>query len=150
MDKAKIEQFFQAYLVAFEQRDIAMAQRCYHMPVTLHTPDKTVLINNSEAFKHEFTDIFTVLKQAEISHFSTLKASFSQLSKHLVLACVDWQFIGPSDEVFTEFSAFYNLTLSDGQWKIFTVVSQELSQSQDLAIAFNIVNNSSDKMTSRN
>jgi len=149
MNKKTIEQLFQRYLVAFEQQHMADTQLCYQLPCTLHTPDKVVLIASEEAFQQEFSEIFAVLSQAEVKRFVALKASFSTLSENLILACIDWQFIGANEEVFTDFSAFYHLTLSDGQWKIFNVVSQELSQSLDLDIAFNIADNSTDNMTSR-
>ncbi len=141
MHKLAIEQLFQHYLKAFHQQNMAATQQCYQLPCTLHTPDKVVLIDSIKAFEREFSDIFTVLSHAEIKRFVALKASFSELSENLLLACVDWQFIGPKNEVFTDFSAFYHLVLSEGQWRIFNVVSQELSQSVDLNIAFDITYN---------
>ena len=141
MHKLAIEQLFQGYLKAFQQQNIAATQQCYQLPCTMHTPDKVVLIDNDNIFEREFLDIFTILSHAEIKRFVALKASFSSLSENLILACVDWQFIGPKDEVFTDFCAFYHLALSEGQWRIFNVVSQELSQSVDLNIAFDITDN---------
>ncbi len=138
MNKKTIERLFQRYLVAFHQQNMVDTQLCYQLPCTLHTPDKVVLIASDRVFEEEFSDIFSVLRAAKIKRFVALKASFSKLNENLVLACVDWQFIGPKDEVFTDFSAFYHLTLSEGQWRIFNVVSQELSQSIDLDIPFDI------------
>jgi hypothetical protein len=141
MPKSAIEQFFQRYLMAFHQQNMSDMQQCYRLPCTLHTPDKVVLIASDKVFEQEFLDIFTVLSHAEIKRFIALKASFSQLSETLILACVDWQFIGPEAKVFTDFSAFYHLALSEGQWRIFNVVSQDLSQSVDLKHAFNVFYN---------
>ncbi|MFT6918747.1 MAG: hypothetical protein ACJA2G_001367 [Cognaticolwellia sp.] len=141
MHKSAIEQFFQRYLTAFHQQNMSDMQQCYQLPCTLHTPDKVVLIASDKVFEQEFLDIFTVLSHAEIKRFVALKSSFSQLSETLILACVDWQFIGPKAEVFTDFSACYHLALSEGQWRIFNVVSQDLSQSIDLKHAFNIFYN---------
>jgi|TARA_B110000438_G_C15782260_1_gene636832 hypothetical protein len=138
MQKTVIEKLFQRYIAAFHQQNMVETQQCYQLPCTLHTPDKVVLIDNEEAFKREFIDIFTVLSHAEIKHFVPLKSSFSVLKDDLVLACIDWQFIDSKDEVFTDFSAFYHLLLKEGQWRIFNVVSQELSQSIDLNTPFNI------------
>ena len=138
MYQLAIEQLFQRYLKAFHQQNMAQTQQCYQLPCTLHTPDKVVLIEDDSAFEREFLDIFTVLSHAEITQFVALKASFSKLSENLLLACVDWQFIGPNDKVFTDFSAFYHIAFNDGQWKIFNVVSQELSQSVQLNTSFNI------------
>lgn len=138
MNKKTIKQLFQRYLVAFHQQNMVDTQLCYQLPCTLHTPDKVVLIASDRVFEEEFSAIFSVLRDAKIKRFVALKASFSKLNENLVLACVDWQFIASKDEVFTDFSAFYHLTLSEGQWRIFNVVSQELSQSIDLDIPFDI------------
>ena len=100
--------------------------------------DKVVLIEDGSAFEREFLDIFTVLSHAKITQFDALRASFSELSENLLLACVDWQFIGDNGEIFTDFSAFYHIAFNNGQWKIFNVVSQELSQSVQLNTPLNI------------
>ena len=139
-----IEQLFQRYLTAFHQQNMVAIQQCYHLPCTLHTPDKVVLIDSDKVFEQEFLAIFTVLNHAEVSRFEAIKSTFSTLSENLILACVDWQFIGPNDEVFTDFSAFYHLAFSEGHWRIFNVASQELSQSVDLDSTFNIANNTHD------
>ena len=139
MYKLAIEKLFQRYLEAFHQQNMADTRKCYQLPCTLHTPDKVVLIENDKVFEQEFLDIFTVLSHAKIARFVALKASFSVLSDNLMLACIDWQFIDSDDTVFTDFSAFYHLALNDGQWQIFNVVSQELSQSIILDNAFEII-----------
>lgn len=138
MQTQAIEELFQHYIVAFQQQNMSAIQQCYQLPCTLHTPDKVVLITNDKAFEKEFLDIFTILSHAKISQFLPLKSSFSKLKDDVILACVDWQFIGPNEEVFTDFSAFYHLVLTKGQWRIFNVVSQELSQSIDLETPFKI------------
>ena len=147
MSKLAIEQLFQRYVAAFEQQDIAGIQRCYHLPCTLHTPDRVVLIESSKVFEGEFIDIFTVVNHANIVRFIALKASFSQLNDKLILACVDWQFIDANEQVFTDFSAFYHLAMEDGQWRIFNVVSQELSQSKELNTPLNIFYNIPDNIS---
>lgn len=138
MHQLAIEQLFQRYLKAFHQQNMADTQQCYQLPCTLHTPDKVVLIEDASAFEREFLDIFTVLSHAKITQFDALRASFSELSENLLLACVDWQFIGDNGEIFTDFSAFYHIAFNNGQWKIFNVVSQELSQSVQLNTPLNI------------
>lgn len=138
MYQLAIEQLFQRYLKAFHQQNMADTQQCYQLPCTLHTPDKVVLIEDASAFEREFLDIFTVLSHAQITQFDALRASFSELSENLLLACVDWQFIGDNGEIFTDFSAFYHIAFNNGQWKIFNVVSQELSQSVQLNTPLNI------------
>lgn len=139
MYKFAIEQLFQRYLTAFHQQNMADTRKCYQLPCTLHTPDKVVLIDSDKSFEREFIDIFTVLSHAKITRFVALKASFSVLSEKLILACVDWQFIDSEETVFTDFTAFYHLALNGGQWQIFNVVSQELSQSIILDNAFEII-----------
>ena len=133
MQTQAIEELFQHYI-----QNMSAIQQCYQLPCTLHTPDKVVLITNDKAFEKEFLDIFTILSHAKISQFLPLKSSFSKLKDDVILACVDWQFIGPNEEVFTDFSAFYHLVLTKRQWHIFNVVSQELSQSIDLETPFKI------------
>lgn len=142
MYKLAIEQLFQRYLTAFHQQNMADTRKFYQLPCTLHTPDKVVLIDSDKSFEREFLDVFTVLSHAKITRFVALKASFSVLSENLILACVDWQFIGPEGEVFTDFSAFYHLALNEGQWQIFNVVSQELNQSKALNNPFDIIDTS--------
>ena len=140
MHKSAIELLFQRNLKAFQQQNMADIRTCYQLPCTLHTPDKVVLIDSDKVFEREFLDIFTVLSHADVKRFNVLKASFSELSENVMLACVDWQLIAANEEVFTDFSAFYHLVLCDGQWRICNVVSQELSQSVDLNSPFNISN----------
>ncbi len=141
MSQLAIEQLFQRYVAAFHQQNMADIQRCYQLPCTLHTPDRVVLIDSAKAFAGEFIDIFTVLNHANIVRFIALKASFSHLNDKLILACVDWQFIDANEQVFTDFSAFYHLAMEDGQWRIFNVVSQELSRSIELNTPLNIFYN---------
>ncbi|MGB1261597.1 MAG: hypothetical protein ACPG52_01700 [Cognaticolwellia sp.] len=138
MAKSAIEQLFQRNLKAFQQQNMADIRACYQLPCMLHTPDKVVLIDSDTVFEREFLEIFTVLSHAKVKRFNVLKASFSELSEKLILVCVDWQLIGTNEEVFTDFSAFYHLVLDTDGWKIFNVVSQELSQSVSLSVPFNI------------
>lgn len=137
----KLEQLFQHYLIAFEQQNLTKAQQCYQLPCTLHTPDQVVLVANNADFEKAFLAIFSLLNQANVKRFTALSASFSELDNNIVLACVDWQFLDENNEVFTDFCAFYHLSFSKGQWRIFNVVSQELSQSVSLANPFKILNN---------
>jgi len=81
MYKIAIEQFFQHYIKAFHQQNMADTQACYQLPCTLHTPDSVVLIDSDKVFKREFLDIFTILSHAEIKRFVALKASFSVLKR---------------------------------------------------------------------
>jgi len=147
MNTLIIEALFEQYVTAFEQQDIAKTLSCYQLPCTLHTPDKAVLICDENDFEREFSEIFSVLSQADIKTFSSLNASYSEINSVLALACIDWQFFTQDGQLFTDFSAFYHIALVDKQWKIVNVVSQELSQSVKLNSPFNIANNTENKIT---
>ena len=60
----KIETLFNQYINAFSAYDIEQVRACYHLPCTLHTPDKVVLIENDADFDQEFSSIFNGLKAA--------------------------------------------------------------------------------------
>lgn len=138
MKFSAIELLFKQYITAFEQQDIAATQQCYQLPCTLHTPDKAMLIANADEFTKEFTAIFTQLSHADIKSFKALSASATKVNHALVIVCVDWQFITSVGDVFTDFSAFYHLSLIENQWRIINVVSQELSQSIALDTELNL------------
>ena len=138
MNTLIIETLFRQYVAAFTQQDIAATLSCYQLPCTLHTPDKAVLISDENDFEREFSDIFAVLSHAGINKFNGTKASYSEVSSDLILACIDWQFFSQDGDLFTDFSAFYHIALVEGLWKIVSVVSQELNQSIELSTPLNI------------
>jgi NADH:ubiquinone oxidoreductase subunit C len=120
-------------------------QACYHLPCTLNTPDKIVLLESEQALVTEFTDIFAQLKQAQTKDIIGSNASFMQLtpssSPQLILVCIDWDFIDENNQTFADFSAFYHLIDIDGQLKIINVVSHELENSKALVNPFELTNN---------
>lgn len=145
--KQKIEQLFGQYLAAFEAYDLDKVCACYHLPCTLSTPDRIVLLNDANQCKQEFGDIFVQLKQANTSKIITKKASYMQISDHLLLACVDWDFLDGNNQVFADFSAFYHISIvstdsaetTNQALKIMNVVSHELSNSISLPHSFSVI-----------
>jgi len=132
----KIVSLFKDYLTAFKRYDLDKVAACYHLPCTLHTPDKVVLLKDSKACMQEFGDIFTQLQQAETSDIVARKASYSLVTENLLFASVDWEFIDGQGEVFADFCAIYHLALIDNELKIINVVSHELSNSLTLDYPF--------------
>ena len=106
--------------------------RCYHLPCTLNTPDKIVLLSSKSDCHEEFGTIFTQLKEAKTSNIIAKKASFEQVSKQLYLVCIDWDFIDGQRQVFADFTAIYHVLDSDGVLKIVNVISHELDSSLTL------------------
>ncbi|MDP7592673.1 MAG: hypothetical protein QF552_08265 [Litorilituus sp.] len=144
MLKQKLEVLFGQYLNAFERYDLDKVCDCYHLPCTLNTPDKIVLINDVKQCEQEFSAIFTQLAQANTDKIIARKASYMHLNENLVIACIDWDFVDDKAQVFADFSAFYHIsvTYSDSakitiqELKIINVVSHELSNSISLPHTF--------------
>ena len=131
--KDQLEILFRDYIAAFAQLDIDKVSQCYLMPCMLSTPDKVVLLNSNETFVKEFSQIFNLLKQEEISTFVARAASYDQISESTAVVCIEWQFMTEPNNLFTEFTAIYHLTKSGDKFKIISVVSQDISQSISLS-----------------
>lgn len=129
MVEQQLTNLFHQYLAAFEQYDLKALHHCYHLPCTLHTPDKIAFLKDEEHFNQEIADIFLLLKNANIKRIKMLKASYSLISKHSINVCVDWAFIDDNDNVFADFTAFYQLECIEQQYKIINVVSHDLTNS---------------------
>ena len=141
MTTQQIESLFNRYLAAFSTYDLDAVVACYHLPCTLHTPDKIVLINNIDDCRQELNDIFTQLKQANTAKIVARKASYMSINDDLLLACVDWDFIDEQEQVFANFCAYYHISVlnsSKQKLAIVNVVSHELSNSLSLAHVFSI------------
>lgn len=150
MLKQKLEALFGHYLAAFENYDLNKVCACYHLPCTLNTPDKVIVVNDIEQCREEFKEIFAQLQQANTDKIVAQKASYKQLNENLILACIDWDFIDNKAQVFADFSAFYHISVSytDSaeetiqELKIINVVSHELSNSISLPHSFSVVKHS--------
>jgi hypothetical protein len=144
--KQNIEQLFGQYLTAFEAYDLDKVCACYHLPCTLSTPDRIVLLTDESQCRQEFSDIFVQLKQANTSKIIAQKASYMQISENLLLACVNWDFLDGNSQVFADFSAFYHISIvsndsaeaTNQELKIMNVVSHELSNAISLPHSFSV------------
>ena len=139
LDK-QLQLLFNNYLIGFKTYDIAKVEACYHLPCTLHTPDRVVLLTDKKMLQQEFADIFSQLQQTQTANIIPLNASYSVVNENLFLVCIDWQFMDQQQQIFTEFSAHYYLIKVNDELKIVNVVSHELNNSLNLASPFVIVN----------
>lgn len=135
---AKIISLFRGYITAFKAYKLNDVIACYHLPCTLHTPDKVVLLNNIQESQQEFNDIFSQLKQAKTTNIIATNASYSVITDNVLLVSVDWAFFDEQENIFADFCAVYHLLLIDNEWKIFNVVSHELSNSLSLNFPINL------------
>ena len=139
METQQIEALFDNYLAAFSAYDLDAVVACYHLPCTLHTPEKIVLVDSIDECRQEFNDIFTQLKQANTAKIIARKASYMMINDRLLLACVDWDFIDEQGEVFADFCAYYHISVVNSTTQklaIVNVVSHELVNSKSLANTF--------------
>lgn len=135
----KIVSLFTAYIAAFKGYKLDDVAACYHLPCTLHTPDRVVLLSNEQESLQEFNDIFSQLKQAKTRDIVAKNASYSLVTGSVVLVSVDWTFIDEKSEIFADFCAVYHLILVNNELKIFNVVSHELSNSLSLNIPIELI-----------
>ena len=141
MNTQQIETLFDHYLAAFNAYDLDAVVACYHLPCTLHTPDKIVLVKSIDDCRQELNDIFTQLKQANTVKIMAGNASYMSINDDLLLACIDWTFIDEQGQIFADFCAYYHLSILNNTEKklaIVNVVSHELTNSLSLANVFSI------------
>ncbi|TMM46512.1 hypothetical protein [Colwellia ponticola] len=132
MANIQLTALFKQYQKAFLAYDIDALSDCYHLPCTLNTPDKVVLLANLSDCHEEFTTIFTQLKQAKTSNIIAKQACFEKISKQVYLVCIDWDFIDGQGDVFADFTAIYHVLDDGGILKIINVISHELDSSLTL------------------
>ena len=133
-----ISSFFNGYLTAFKRYDLEHVSSCYHLPCTLHTPDKVVLLANLTQCNQAFSDIFTQLQQAKTCDIVVKKASYSVVTNALWLVCIEWDFTDDQGDTFADFCAIYHLTLIENELKIVNVVSHDLSTAIELTHKFSL------------
>jgi len=133
---------FTHYIEGFHSYNMQTVLNCYHLPCTLHTPEKIAYLQNEQAFEQEFIDIFTVLKHANITKIVASKASYNKCHAQTVDVCIDWLFYDNSGELFTDFTAYYHVVLQDEgareQSKIVSVVSHQIENSVELPYTFQL------------
>ena len=132
MLKKMITTLFKNYLTGFKAYQLEKVIACYHLPCTLHTPDKVVLLNKHNDCLQEFGDIFSQLQDANTQNIKAITASYTAITEQVILVSIDWAFIDNKNEVFADFCAIYHLIDIDGEYKIINVVSHELSNSLTL------------------
>ena len=133
MTASKLKHLFTQYQKSFLAYDIEGVMDCYHLPCTLNTPDKIVLLANESGFHHEFREIFAQLKSVATSNVFPKKASYEQISEQLYLVCIDWDFVDGESEIFADFAAIYHVLDIAGTFKIINVISHTLESSLTLA-----------------
>lgn len=138
MIKNRLEQLFKSYQKAFINYDINKVSSCYHLPCTLNTPDRIVLLSSDSDCQQEFLAIFTQLKEGKMSDIIAHKASFQQVSEQLYLVCIDWDFVDENKQTFADFVAIYHVVDCNDTLKIVNVVSHELTSSLTLENRLNL------------
>jgi hypothetical protein len=137
----QIETLFDQSVAAFNAYDLDAVVACYHLPCTLHTPDKIVLVKSIDDCRQELNDIFTQLKQANTAKILAGNASYMSINDDLLLACIDWTFIDEQGQIFADFCVYYHLSIlnnTEQKLAIVNVVSHELTNSLSLANVFSI------------
>lgn len=135
MIEVALADLLKKYVTAFKRYDLLNVRQCYQLPCALHTPDKVAYLSNESDFEQEFTQIFTVLKHANICEIKITQASFNPSINGSIDLSIDWVFLDDKGQVFTDFSAFYHLLNHEQQFKIINVVSHELSNSVELPLS---------------
>lgn len=120
--------FFYDYLTAITEQNIAALFACYTLPCTLSSPEKLVLLTNEETFNAEFTDIFKLLTNANVSAIKLLNTCYQAINEHCYLVNINWQFLAEHQQIFSEFCAVYHLSVVNQQVKIINVISQDVTQ----------------------
>lgn len=130
------------YLHAFISSDIKALKACYILPCSLHTPDKIAYLRDEQSFNYEFNDIFNVLHSAKVKNIKALKASFESTTPELYSLCIDWAFVDDQDQIFTDFTGFFQVIKINERFKIAAIISHELSNSVNLAheLDINLIN----------
>lgn len=121
----EFKKLFSLYQTAFLQQDMDKLAHCYHIPCTLTTPDKFILLNDKSEFIAEFSAIFEQLKQAGVEKIIAKNSSFKPLYQSMYLVSIDWEFIDENEQVFTDFTAYFYLNRSEEEFKIINVTSHE-------------------------
>ena len=138
MSAEKLSCLFNQYVTAFKHYDLSQVSACYHLPCTLHTPDKVILLTELQQCKQVFGDIFSQLQQAKTSDIIVKKASYSRVTSEVLLVSIEWDFIDSQGAVFADFCATYHLIQIKDELKIISVVSHDLSSAIVLAHKFSL------------
>ena len=120
-----LAKLFDNYFAAFESFDVQAVMRCYTLPCLLATPDKLLLVNDTQEFEREFNEIFTGLKAADFAKVGWRQPSMQAFNNECATVLVPWHFYNKAGEEFANFTGIYQLakTGASGLWQIAQVVS---------------------------
>jgi len=138
MIRELIEKLFKQYQISFVNYDFDGVKACYAIPSTMATPEQFLTLSDEALFESTFQGVFEQLKGAGMASVVAKQASYQKLTDALYLASVDWEFFIEDGTSFTDFTAFYHITIEDKQAKILSVISHDSSQSQIIGETFNI------------
>ncbi|MBB6542253.1 hypothetical protein [Thalassotalea piscium] len=129
----KLAVFFQGYITCFKDYDIDNLKKYYQLPCTLSTPDKLILVQSTEAFMQEFSEIFMQLKNANTNDFNFSQITYTEVNNALTVVGGQWTFINDQQEVFAAFFACYHILAENNSFKIVNVMSHEVENSVTFA-----------------
>jgi len=134
----QLQQLFNDYHQAFRDQNITKVLACYHLPCTLVTPDRLVLLTNISEASAEFEQIFSGLNSLAIHSFKALSASYGKITDNIIAANVHWQFVDQSNTIIADFCALYHIVKCEQQLKIVQVISHENEQAIALPFSLNL------------
>jgi len=138
MIKKKLQQFFKHYQQGFIHFNVNDVASCHHLPCTLNTPDKIVLLVEYADCIQEFNAIFVQLKAAKVINLEAKNTCYEKVSEQLYIVCIEWEFIDEQGDIFSDFTAVYHVLVVEELLKIVNVVSHELSNSLSLSQRFTL------------
>lgn len=134
----QLQNLFTQYHQAFKTQNIIDVLACYHLPCTLMTPDKLVLLSNTKEAEQEFIRIFEGINRVNITSFKAVNANFEPISESIIAVNIHWQFFDEKKEIIADFSALYHILKNEQQFKIFQVISHEVESSLHLSFPLNL------------
>jgi len=131
-----VEALFNNFKEGINHLDLVKVVDCYHLPCTLNTPDKMSLISTKTELETEINSLFTQLTHECFFRFELSNTSYMKLTDELIFASIDWVFFDDNHQIFSEFSAFYHLTIKGKKLKIFNASSHQINNGQKLSMPF--------------
>ncbi|MBL4910657.1 MAG: hypothetical protein JKX78_11690 [Alteromonadaceae bacterium] len=143
----QLQQLFNHYHQVFKAQNIDEVLGCYHLPCTLVTPDRLVVLNNKQAAEVEFKEIFTGINRLGIQSIKASEASYSVVNENvneniddaIIMVNIHWQFFTAEGEILADFAALYHIIKNQQQLKIFQVISHENEQTINLPFSLTLM-----------
>ncbi|REL29892.1 hypothetical protein [Thalassotalea euphylliae] len=142
--------FYQNYIHAFSTAIITAVAKCYQLPCVLSTPDKVLVLDGEQSFNQEFSGIFAMLAEHNITGFKASNASYQHINEAISLVKIDWRFYDQANNLFSEFSAIYHLSYQQEAYRIINVISHDMCQLADLAHELTLIPRANDTNNSAN